>query len=134
VLVAPKDLKPTARLLLNLLIERPINKSIGFGRFVGKARAIKIDDVLPLVEARLRISGLLDDEDKLAREALRIAKEELVQARYPICSGPCGWWFAATYAEANEAAGLYDAIENDAKAKAAAIRAGAEAVYGLGML
>lgn len=133
-LVDPAHLRPAALMLLEILLERPTHKALGFGRHVGKGRAIKIDDVLPLVEARLRRYGFLDSKDKFAREALRIAKEELVQAQHPICSGPPGWWFAATYAEANEAAGLYDSIENDAKRKAAAIRAGAEAVYGLGML
>jgi hypothetical protein len=133
-LKTPEEFRPTSRILLDLLIQRPAEKPIGFGKYVGKSRAIKIDDVLTLVEARLRISGLLDDDEKLSREALRVAKEELVEANHPVCSGPCGWWYAATFREATDAAVLYDSIENDAKRKAAAIRAGAERIYGLGMI
>lgn len=133
-LVAPEALKPTARIFLDILIERPDHEPIGFGRFVGKGRAIKRDALRRFVETRLRIARALDPDDKLADEALRIAKEELVEAGHPICSGPCGYWYAATFAEANEAAGVYDSIQNDAKRKAAFLRAGAERIHGLSFL
>lgn len=130
----PTELSRAARFLLEILIERDPKQPIRCGRFVGRARALHREELRKHLQNRLRGSRELSYDEQLADERLRTTKEELVEAGHPVCSGQVGYWYAATYQEANEAAGVYDSIENDAKRKAAFLRAGAERIHGLEFL
>jgi len=107
----PEELDPIPRMVLNYLR----------GSHTGRDRAVKRLELLGQV--RRTFPSLGDNE-------MRIMKEHLIEAGFPVCSGPEGWWYAASIADAEHGAEFYEHLGLDHLWKARRIRDASEKLYG----
>jgi hypothetical protein len=107
----PEELEPIPRMILSLLR----------AEHVGRDRAVKRAWLLGRVR---RVYPHLADNE------MRIMKEQLIEVGFPICSGPEGWWYAASLADAELGATFYEQLGKDQLRKARLIRDASARLFG----
>jgi len=117
-IASPFRLTPLARLLLAAI---SLN--------VGKAKAVKREELRQRVELWALADGTLDAGEKLTDPEFRRVKEDLTLALEPMCWGPRGYYYGANMDETEETAKHYDAIAADAVHKADCIRRAGRRLY-----